>query len=102
MTVFPNERQLYVMISEGRWSYKNKNKCLFHDLFSFFLSHNHTQIIEECNTQVGKMRHMEELIHVSQTLEFDKLRVNTRTHTHTMCMISICPHVSWTFILKKR
>uniref|UniRef100_A0A8C9Z0U9 Rho guanine nucleotide exchange factor 15b n=1 Tax=Sander lucioperca TaxID=283035 RepID=A0A8C9Z0U9_SANLU len=37
-------------------------------------SHNHTQIIDECNTQVGKMRQMEELIHVSQTLEFDKLK----------------------------
>ncbi|XP_036968534.1 rho guanine nucleotide exchange factor 15 [Acanthopagrus latus] len=33
-----------------------------------------SKIIEECNTQVGKMRQMEELIHVSQTLEFDKLR----------------------------
>lgn len=35
------------------------------------------QIIDECNTQVGKMRQMEELIHVSQTLEFDKLKVKT-------------------------
>ncbi|XP_049424475.1 rho guanine nucleotide exchange factor 15 [Epinephelus fuscoguttatus] len=33
-----------------------------------------SKIIDECNTQVGKMRQMEELIHVSQTLEFDKLR----------------------------
>ncbi|XP_023258616.1 rho guanine nucleotide exchange factor 15-like [Seriola lalandi dorsalis] len=33
-----------------------------------------TKIIDECNTQVGKMRQMEELIHVSQTLEFDKLK----------------------------
>ncbi|XP_034412966.1 rho guanine nucleotide exchange factor 15 isoform X2 [Cyclopterus lumpus] len=33
-----------------------------------------SKIIEECNTQVGKMRQMEELYHVSQTLEFDKLK----------------------------
>ncbi|XP_035004260.2 rho guanine nucleotide exchange factor 15 isoform X2 [Hippoglossus stenolepis] len=33
-----------------------------------------SKIIIECNTQVGKMREMEELIHVSQTLEFDKLK----------------------------
>lgn len=33
------------------------------------------QIIDECNTQVGKMRQMEELICISQTLEFDKLKV---------------------------
>uniref|UniRef100_A0A3Q3WVF9 Uncharacterized protein n=1 Tax=Mola mola TaxID=94237 RepID=A0A3Q3WVF9_MOLML len=28
----------------------------------------------KCNTEVGKMRQMEELIHISQTLEFDKLK----------------------------
>ncbi|XP_069026030.1 ephexin-1 [Embiotoca jacksoni] len=33
-----------------------------------------SKIIAECNTQVGKMRQMEELIHVSKTLEFDKLK----------------------------
>lgn len=33
-----------------------------------------SKIIDECNTQVGKMRQMEELIHVSKTLEFDKLK----------------------------
>ncbi|XP_068443952.1 ephexin-1 [Clinocottus analis] len=33
-----------------------------------------SKIIEECNTQVGKMRQMEELYHVNQTLEFDKLK----------------------------
>lgn len=33
-----------------------------------------SKIIDECNTEVGKMRQMEELIHVSQTLEFDKLK----------------------------
>ncbi|KAL6118567.1 arhgef15 [Pungitius sinensis] len=33
-----------------------------------------SKIIDECNTQVGKMRQMEELYHVSQTLEFDKLK----------------------------
>lgn len=33
-----------------------------------------SKIIDECNTQVGKMRQMEELIYVSQTLEFDKLK----------------------------
>lgn len=36
------------------------------------------QIIEVCNTEVGRMRHMEELIHISKTLEFDKLRVHAR------------------------
>lgn len=35
------------------------------------------QIIEECNTQVGKMKQMEELIQINKTLEFDKLKVNT-------------------------
>lgn len=34
-----------------------------------------SQIIDECNTEVGKMRQMEELIQVSHTLEFDKLKV---------------------------
>ncbi|XP_067380952.1 ephexin-1 isoform X2 [Channa argus] len=33
-----------------------------------------SKIIDECNTEVGKMRQMEELIQVSQTLEFDKLK----------------------------
>ncbi|XP_040887356.1 rho guanine nucleotide exchange factor 15 [Toxotes jaculatrix] len=33
-----------------------------------------SKIIDECNTQVGKMRQMEELIHISKTLEFDKLK----------------------------
>lgn len=33
-----------------------------------------SKIIDECNTQVGKMRQMEELISVSKTLEFDKLK----------------------------
>ncbi|KAK2863116.1 hypothetical protein Q5P01_002649 [Channa striata] len=33
-----------------------------------------SKIIDECNTEVGKMRRMEELIQVSQTLEFDKLK----------------------------
>ncbi|XP_044040526.1 rho guanine nucleotide exchange factor 15 [Siniperca chuatsi] len=33
-----------------------------------------SKIIDECNTEVGKMRQVEELIHVSQTLEFDKLK----------------------------
>ncbi|CAJ1086208.1 rho guanine nucleotide exchange factor 15-like [Xyrichtys novacula] len=33
-----------------------------------------SKIIDECNTQVGKMRQMEELIYLSQTLEFDKLK----------------------------
>ncbi|XP_061565555.1 rho guanine nucleotide exchange factor 15 [Cololabis saira] len=33
-----------------------------------------SKIIDECNTEVGKMRQMEELIHVSKTLEFDKLK----------------------------
>uniref|UniRef100_A0A8K9UL88 Rho guanine nucleotide exchange factor 15b n=1 Tax=Oncorhynchus mykiss TaxID=8022 RepID=A0A8K9UL88_ONCMY len=33
-----------------------------------------SKIIEECNTQVGKMKQVEELIHLSKTLEFDKLK----------------------------
>ncbi|KAK5875858.1 hypothetical protein CesoFtcFv8_026896 [Champsocephalus esox] len=33
-----------------------------------------SKIIVECNTQVGQMRQMEELIHIHQTLEFDKLK----------------------------
>ncbi|XP_051918051.1 rho guanine nucleotide exchange factor 15 isoform X2 [Hippocampus zosterae] len=33
-----------------------------------------SKIIDECNTEVGKMRRMEELILISKTLEFDKLR----------------------------
>lgn len=33
-----------------------------------------SKIIDECNTQVGKMRQTEELIQISQTLEFDKLK----------------------------
>lgn len=32
------------------------------------------QIIDECNTEVGKMRQMEELIQINQSLEFDKLK----------------------------
>lgn len=52
------------------------------------------QIMDECNTQVGKMRQMEELIYVSQTLEFDKLKV-----TMDVC---ICPLLSWAFISKRR
>ena len=50
---------------------------LLADLFSLFFALGITKIIDECNTQVGKMRQMEELIHVSQTLEFDKLKVNS-------------------------
>ncbi|XP_028330867.1 rho guanine nucleotide exchange factor 15 isoform X2 [Gouania willdenowi] len=33
-----------------------------------------SKIIDECNTQVGKMKQTEELIHISKTLEFDKLK----------------------------
>ncbi|XP_059387596.1 ephexin-1-like [Carassius carassius] len=33
-----------------------------------------SKIIEECNTQVGKMKHVEELIHINGMLEFDKLK----------------------------
>ncbi|XP_047466011.1 rho guanine nucleotide exchange factor 15 [Mugil cephalus] len=33
-----------------------------------------SKIIDECNTEVGKMRQVEELIYISQNLEFDKLR----------------------------
>uniref|UniRef100_A0A8D0HUX0 Rho guanine nucleotide exchange factor 15 n=1 Tax=Sphenodon punctatus TaxID=8508 RepID=A0A8D0HUX0_SPHPU len=31
-------------------------------------------IIEECNSEVGRMRHMEELIHIASKIEFDKLK----------------------------
>ncbi|XP_015196278.2 rho guanine nucleotide exchange factor 15 isoform X1 [Lepisosteus oculatus] len=33
-----------------------------------------SKIIEECNNEVGKMKQMEELIHIHQSLEFDKLK----------------------------
>ncbi|XP_036404342.1 rho guanine nucleotide exchange factor 15 [Megalops cyprinoides] len=33
-----------------------------------------SKIIEECNTEVGKMKQMEELIHIAKSLEFDKLK----------------------------
>lgn len=33
-----------------------------------------SKIIDICNTEVGKMKQMEELIHISTTLEFDKLK----------------------------
>lgn len=33
-----------------------------------------SKIIEECNTQVGKMKQMEELIQINGMLEFDKLK----------------------------
>ncbi|KAL0970266.1 hypothetical protein UPYG_G00239670 [Umbra pygmaea] len=33
-----------------------------------------SKIIDECNTEVGKMKQVEELIHLSKTLEFDKLK----------------------------
>ncbi|KAL8176383.1 UNVERIFIED_CONTAM: hypothetical protein K2H54_033131, partial [Gekko kuhli] len=33
-----------------------------------------SKIIEECNSEVGRMRHMEELIHIASKIEFDKLK----------------------------
>ncbi|XP_061104536.1 rho guanine nucleotide exchange factor 15-like isoform X2 [Conger conger] len=33
-----------------------------------------SQIIEECNKQVGKMKQMEDLLHIAQMLEFHKLK----------------------------
>ncbi|XP_039602942.1 rho guanine nucleotide exchange factor 15 isoform X1 [Polypterus senegalus] len=33
-----------------------------------------SKIIDECNSQVGKMKQMEELIHIAKTVEFDKLK----------------------------
>ncbi|XP_044277311.1 rho guanine nucleotide exchange factor 15, partial [Varanus komodoensis] len=33
-----------------------------------------SKIIEECNSEVGRMRHMEELIHLTSKIEFDKLK----------------------------
>uniref|UniRef100_A0A4W5RZJ2 DH domain-containing protein n=1 Tax=Hucho hucho TaxID=62062 RepID=A0A4W5RZJ2_9TELE len=47
-----------------------------------------SKIIEECNTQVGKMKQVEELIHLSKTLEFDKLKA--------------IPIISQTRVLEKR
>ncbi|KAH0626252.1 hypothetical protein JD844_001135 [Phrynosoma platyrhinos] len=32
------------------------------------------EIIEDCNSEVGRMRHMEELIHIASKIEFDKLK----------------------------
>lgn len=46
-----------------------------------------SQIIDECNTEVGKMRQMEELILISKTLEFDKLKVDSNTHPLHMCVV---------------
>lgn len=34
-----------------------------------------SQIVKDCNTQVGKMKQMEELIHMARSLDFNKLRV---------------------------
>lgn len=53
-----------------------KKKCYFIISSLVVHTHNHIQIMDECNTEVGKMRQMEELIHIAQTLEFDKLKVN--------------------------
>ncbi|XP_063157572.1 rho guanine nucleotide exchange factor 15 isoform X1 [Candoia aspera] len=33
-----------------------------------------SKIIEECNSEVGRMHHMEELIHTASKIEFDKLK----------------------------
>ncbi|XP_048857320.1 rho guanine nucleotide exchange factor 15 [Brienomyrus brachyistius] len=33
-----------------------------------------SKIVKECNTQVGKMKQMEELIHMAKSLDFNKLR----------------------------
>ncbi|XP_042328956.1 rho guanine nucleotide exchange factor 15 [Sceloporus undulatus] len=33
-----------------------------------------SKIIEDCNSEVGRMRHMEELIHIASKIEFDKLK----------------------------
>lgn len=54
--------------------------CFLCLILSLSCSHtDNTQIIEECNTQVGKMKQVEELIHLSKTLEFDKLKVSSHT-----------------------
>lgn len=50
------------------------------------------QIIDECNTEVGKMRQVEELYHVSKTLEFDKLKVNPSAH-HSFVSIELLGHL---------
>lgn len=44
------------------------------------------QIIDVCNSEVGKMKQMEELIHISKTLEFDKLKVTAvLTFVFSLC-----------------
>lgn len=40
------------------------------------LSRISSQIIQDCNTEVGKMKQMEELIQINGMLEFDKLKVS--------------------------
>lgn len=44
----------------------------------------HTQIIDCCNREVGKMRQMEELVEICNMLEFDKLKVSL-DRTPSMC-----------------
>lgn len=60
----------FLAIGIMSWTYDDEN--IFWACLRSFM-----QIIDECNTQVGKMRQMEELIHISQTLEFDKLKVGS-------------------------
>uniref|UniRef100_A0A3Q0SHJ5 Rho guanine nucleotide exchange factor 15b n=1 Tax=Amphilophus citrinellus TaxID=61819 RepID=A0A3Q0SHJ5_AMPCI len=48
-----------------------------------------SKIIDECNTEVGKMKQMEELIHISKTLEFDKLKVKKTKQTQCLFYIPV-------------
>ncbi|KAJ8342974.1 hypothetical protein SKAU_G00329020 [Synaphobranchus kaupii] len=43
-----------------------------------------SQIIKECNTQVGKMKQMEELLQIAQMLEFHKLKAKKRGELQEM------------------
>ncbi len=89
--ILPMTHGPFYITAEGNMKEKESLDRYFIILSLFFFTR--TQIIDECNTEVGKMRQMEELIHVSQTLEFDKLKVNSNTH-------SKCVRIN-VFILKK-
>ncbi|MGH0189282.1 UNVERIFIED_CONTAM: hypothetical protein FKN15_034427 [Acipenser sinensis] len=55
-----------------------------------------SKIIAECNSEVGKMKQVEELIHIAKSVEFDKLKVSVSRGPGTL---PHCCVVQW---LKKR
>lgn len=63
--------QTFYWLSPWQTNRSCSNKVVFSCLTIVFFF----QIIDECNTQVGKMKQMEELIQINQSLEFDKLKV---------------------------